>query len=173
MRATRRPRDGGGDLRKWMRANRSSSPSTTCSRRVPSVPMTDLGTYGTLAARHMARWQPSTYAAISAGDRVAYFRELNDRVGDRIRDLEISLKPPSSLQENNLAEYLGQLRMAHLMAEEQVLADMVYLPPEPGLESEADEPETDERGAFIDRGWRPDRMADLTDEDWENQTGQQ
>jgi hypothetical protein len=63
------------------------------------------------------------------------------------------------------------MNMAHLMAEEAVLAEMVYLPPEPGLESEEDEPMTDETGAFIDPGWRSLATVMMSDEDWEKQQG--
>jgi hypothetical protein len=164
MRATRRPRDVGGDIRAWMRPQ-SNSHSTTSSRQVPSSPMRYLGVYGELAARHMARWQPSTYAAIPVAEREAYFLELDDEVAQAIRDRETSLTPPQSLAETDHQKYVGQINMAHLMAEEEVLKAMVYLPPEPGLESEEDEPETDESGAFIDRDWNNPRL-EMTDEEW-------
>lgn len=145
-----------------------NSPSTSSSRRVPSSLMEDFGQYGTLAARHMARWQPSTYAAIPAGEREAYFRELDERVTDAILDRERSFQPPPSLQEKDFSEYVGQMKMAHLMAEEEVLGELVFLPPEPGLESEADEPGTAPNGGWVDPGWR-DPMTALveTDEEWE------
>lgn len=164
MRGTRRPPDVGGELRPWLNGQ-SSCPLTTSSPRLPWDLM-DLGTYGTLALRHMVRWQPSTYAAIPEAELEAYFLRLDDEVVDAIRQLERSLMPPRSLQETNFMEYVGQMNMAHLMAEEQVLADLVYLPPEPGLESEAGEPETDETGAFIDRGWKSPRLTDISDEEW-------
>jgi hypothetical protein len=47
------------------------------------------------------------------------------------------------------------MQMSHLIAEEQVLAELVYLAPEPGAE-----PETDRDGAFIDPGWTPPRAAE-------------
>jgi hypothetical protein len=124
-----------------------------------------LGVYGELAARHMARWQPSTYAAIPAEEREAYFLRLDDEVEQAVRNLELSLKPPTSLQETDHQKYVGQMNMARVMAEEEVLKAMVYLPPEPGLESEEDEPETDESGAFIDRGWNNPRL-EMSDEEW-------
>jgi hypothetical protein len=80
---------------------------------------------------------------------------LDEEVTNAIGAREHSLRPPASLQETNFAEYVGQMNMAHLMAEEAVLAEMVYLPPEPGLESEAGEPEIGTRRGFIDRGWKP------------------
>ena len=131
--------------------------------------MSDLGLYGEMAARHMARWQPSTYAAIPADQRTDYFTRLDEEITNAIGDRELSLKPPASLQETNFAEYVGQMNMAHLMAEEEVLAEMVYLPPEPGLESEAGEPERDETGAFIDRGWKPPSLIGISDEEWAEQ----
>lgn len=142
----------------------SSSASTTSSG-VASKPMmqdprtTDYGRYGNLAADHMARWLPTAFAAIPAEDRAGYFRDLDDRVADTIRDRERSLTPPKSLQETDFPAYAGQLQMAHLSAEEAVLTELVYLDPEPGVDPE--EPETDRDGAFIDRGWTPAR-ADET-----------
>ncbi len=133
--------------------------------------MTYLGVYGELKARHMARWQPSAYAAIPAAEREAYFLDQDDEIEQAVRNRERSLTPPKSLQETDFAEYVGQMNMAHLMAEEEVLAAMVYLPPEPGLESEMDEPEMDETGAYIDRGWKSPRL-EMSDEEWaERQEG--
>ena len=165
MRGTRRPPDVGGQVRACLSVQYScrSRPSL---RRVPWESMTYLGQYGTLALRHMARWQPSTYAAIPEAEREAYFLRLDEEVADAIRELELSLMPPKSLQETNFMEYVGQMNMAHLMAEEQVLADLVYLLPEPGLESERGEPELDETGAFIDRGWKSPALTEVSDEEW-------
>lgn len=140
----------------------SSSASTTCSalasRTMSEQARTaDYGRYGNLAADHMARWLPSAFAAIE--DPEGYFRVLDDRAAEAIRDRERSLTPPRSLQETDFPAYAGQVQMAHLMAEEQVLAELVYLDPEPGVDPS--EPETDPDGAFIDPGWRPPR-ADET-----------
>jgi hypothetical protein len=168
VRGTRRPSDGGGDVRAWL-SGQSSCPLTSYLRKVPWDPMSDLGRYGTLAERHMARWLPSTYAAIPADQRAEYFKQLDEEVTNAIRAREHFSRPPASLQETNFAEYVGQMNMAHLMAEEAVLAEMVYLPPEPGLESEAGEPERDETGAFIDRGWKPPSLIEISDEEWAEQ----
>ena len=139
----------------------SSSASTTSSA-LASMTMTangrttDYGRYGNLAADHMARWLPTAFAAVE--DREGYFRALDDRVANTIRDREVSLTPPKRLQETDFPAYAGQVQMAHLMAEEQVLAELVYLDPEPGMDP--DEPETDRDGAFIDPGWTPPRLAE-------------
>ena len=128
---------------------------------------TDFGRWGTLAARHMARWQPSTWAAIPEAERARYFRDLDEEVSQQIADRERSLKPPQSLQETDPMEYVGQLRMARLMAEEEVLKELVYLGPEPGLESESDEPEIAENGGWVDRSWRDPNNFLESDEEWE------
>jgi len=114
----------------------------------------DFGRWGTLAAAHMARWCPSAWAAIPEANRARYFRDLDEEVSQQIADRERSLRPPQSLAETDHLEYVGQLRMARLMAEEEVLTALVYLAPEPGLESEADEPEMADNGGWVDRGWR-------------------
>lgn len=152
-----------------MRTGRPSSASKTSSPLLPlpsrSMAETDFGRWGTLAARHMARWQPSTWAAIPEAERGRYFRDLDEEVSQQIADRERSLKPPQSLAETDHLEYVGQLRMARLMAEDEVLKELVYLPPEPGLESEAGEPEIAENGGWIDRGWR-DPSSTESDEEW-------
>ena len=117
----------------------------------------DYGRYGNLAADHMARWLPSAFGAIE--DPEGYFRALDDRVASTIRDRERSSTPPRSLQATDFRAYAGRMQMAHLIAEEQVLYDLVYLDPEPGVDP--GEPETDRNGAFIDPGWSPPR-ADET-----------
>ncbi len=139
----------------------SSSASTTSSALASRTMTgnertTDYGRYGNLAADHMARWLPTAFAAVE--DREGYFRALDDRVANTIRDREVSLTPPKRLQETDFPAYAGQVQMAHLMAEEQVLAELVYLDPEPGMDP--DEPETDRDGAFIDPGWMPPRLAE-------------
>jgi len=171
MRGTRRPGDAGGDIRAWMRT-RSSCHLTISSRRLPSSPMRYLGVYGEMAARHWARWLPSTFAAIPADEREAYFLRLDDEVVQAIANREVSSMPPRSLQESDHQAYVGQMNMAHLMAEEAVLAEMVLLEPEPGLESEQDEPERDETGAYIDRGWTsPNQEMHMSPGDREYQQG--
>ncbi len=127
--------------------------------------MTDLGKYGERAIRHWARWLPSTYAAIPAADRVGYFSRLDDEAHDLERNLAASSMPPESLKETDHLRYVGLVNMANLMAEEAVLAQMILLPPEPGLESEDDQDETDEMGLPTSPGWISPRLL-LTEEDW-------
>lgn len=168
MRGTRRPPNAGEGVRTCLIGHSNFLLKLFLPRppRLPWDLMSDLGRYGRLAARHMARWQPSTYAAIPEADRLAYFQRLDDEVTEAIEERELSLKPPRSLQESDFLKYVGQMNMARLIAEEAVLAEMVYLPPEPGLESEADEAELDEAGAFIDRGWKSPALNEMSDEEW-------
>ena len=142
----------------------SSSASRIFSAPLVSKLMTtqqrtaDYGRYGNLAANHMAQWLPTAFASIPTEEQEGYFRALDNRVVDAIGDLEVSLTPPKSLQQTDFLAYSGQMQMSHLMAEEQVLAELVYLAPEPGVEPE--EPETDRDGTFIDPGWTPPRAAE-------------
>ena len=99
MRGTRRPSDGGGDVRAWL-SGQSSCPLTSYLRKVPWDPMSDLGLYGEMAARHMARWQPSTYAAIPADQRAEYFKQLDEEVTNAIRAHEHFSRPPASPTES-------------------------------------------------------------------------
>ena len=127
-----------------------------------------LGTYGEMAAKHMAAWLPAAYASIPEEQREGYFLDLDEAVTEAIRRREHSLMPPASLARTNHPEYLAQMNMSHLIAEEAVLAEMVLLPPEESSLLAAGEPETDRSGAFLDRGWQSPRV-ELTSLEWEAQ----
>ncbi len=142
----------GEDIRKWLGAQ-SSCRSTTSLVPLPWGLMTDYGRFGNLAARHMARWRPSDWAAIPAQDRERYFLDLDEQVGQEISRRVAQFAPPKELQLTDFLQYQGQLKMAWHMAESEVLAEMVYLPPEPGLESEQDEPQMADNGGWTDPGW--------------------
>jgi hypothetical protein len=134
-----------------------------------------LGPYGEMAARHMATCLPAAYASIPEEEREGYFLELDEAVTEAIRVREHSLMPPASLARTDHGEYLAQMNMSHLMAEEAVLAEMVLLSPEESSPSAAGEPETDRSGAYLDRGWRSPRVeldslewaAHQTSGDWQ------
>lgn len=131
--------------------------------------MSDMGRYGTLAARHMARWRPSDWAAIE--DHEGYFRDLDDQITQEIDRRASSLAPPAALQTTDYVQYVGQLQMARHMAESEVLAEMAYLAPEPGLESEEYEPEIAENGGWVDPGWVSPRVLPylLAEQDLEDE----
>jgi len=120
----------------------------------PSYP--DFGPYGNLAAMHMAKWLPVALAGVE--DPTRYFRDLDARVTAAIRDRELSLMPSTSTKETNFRAYMALSQTAHHEAETQVLAEMVYLAPEPG--AEPNEPPTDPSGAYVNPGWRPWRAID-------------
>jgi len=126
-----------------------------------------LGPYGEMAAKHMRRWQPTAYASIPVQERESYFLELNEAVAEAIRGREHSLMPPARLAQDDHQEYVAQLHMSHLMAEEAVLAEMVLLAPEPGPLGEEDEPAKDSTGAYLDPGWRSPRL-ELSDDEWQD-----
>jgi hypothetical protein len=89
--------------------------------------MTTPNRYGRLARDHMERYLPSRYAQIDNPDR--YFSELEDEIGDRVRELQPILAGEAPPGEGWL-EMVGRMNMARLMAEEVVFAEMVLLPPE-------------------------------------------
>ncbi len=131
-----------------------------------------LGPYGEMAAKHMERWQPTAYASIPPQERESYFLDLNEAVTEAIRSRERSSIPPPIRTLDDHQEYVAQTTMSHLMAEEAVLAEMVLLPPESGLASEAGEPEIDATGAYLDRGWRSPRV-ELSDEEWQDRQAEE
>ncbi|MGH9121970.1 MAG: hypothetical protein ACRDYC_08490, partial [Acidimicrobiales bacterium] len=100
--------------------------------------------YGLLAKRHMQEYLPAQYATIEDPDR--YFAELGEEISNQVAEVASALEGPSPADEDYMAT-VGRLRMARLMAEEKVLAEMAFLPPEPG--SDPEEPETDETGAYV------------------------
>lgn len=89
--------------------------------------------YGQLAQEHWLRWLPTRYAAIPNPED--FFSTLGQEVQDQVADLSVQLEGPDLPGEGYL-EKLGRLNMAKLQAEEQVLADLVYLPPEPEIEDQ-------------------------------------
>lgn len=98
--------------------------------------------YGTLARDHMARWLPRRFAAIPDPDR--YFQLLGERIEAEIATLQQQVL--ESLPANGpWIERAGQARMSRLMAEDQVLAELVYLTPE----TDPTEPSTDSTGAWV------------------------
>lgn len=127
-----------------------------------------VGPYGEMAAKHMATWSPATYASIPEEQREGYFLDLDKAVTEAIRVREHSLMPPDILARTDHGEYVAQMNMSHLMAEEAVLAEMVFLPPEETSPTAAGEPETDGSGAYLDRGWQSPRV-ELSSQEWEAQ----
>ena len=91
--------------------------------------------YAAMAERHWRRWLPSRVAAMNDPD--SFFSELGQEVAERIEELTDELAGDDPPGETYL-DKVGRLNMARLRAEEMVLADTVLLPPEPGLEEDAE-----------------------------------
>lgn len=119
--------------------------------------MTTMNWYGERALRHIAEHCPARLATIE--DQEGYFTALGEQIRAEVRELEETLAGPAPPGEGYL-EQVGRMNMARLMAEERVLAELVWVGPEP----KSDEPPTDEKGASIggQPGWEP-LMPDMSD----------
>ncbi len=97
-----------------------------------------MNTYGRLAQTHWSRWLPTRYAQIP--DPESFFTDL----GEQIQEQVITTADAISSQQPPEREYLaraGQLNMARLVAEEQVMGEMAYLGSEPGIEEDEERSE--------------------------------
>jgi len=98
--------------------------------------------YGALAWTHTARYLPDRLAQIA--DPAAYFTELGEQAAAEIETMTQALAGPPPPGEP-FAATLGRMRMARLMAEEKVLAEMVYLAPT----ADPDDASRDPTGAYL------------------------
>jgi hypothetical protein len=107
--------------------------------------------YSVTAQRHWARWLPGRYAQITDPD--SFFSTLGQEAAQRIEDLATELAGSDPSGEDYLTK-AGRLKMARLQAEEIVLPELILLPPEPepGEDSEPDQPVPAGRPMVIDRG---------------------
>lgn len=101
-----------------------------------------MNAYGRRAMDYMARHRPAALAALT--DPETYFADLGETILAQVLTLSEALAGPAPAAESFEAR-TGRLGMARLMAEEQVLGDLVYS----SWEDPEDEPETDETGAWI------------------------
>ena len=106
--------------------------------------------YGRLAWQHTARYLPDHLAQIP--DPPAYFTDLGEQVASEIETLTQALAGPPPVEEDYFSK-VGRMRMARLMAEEKVLAEMVYLTPT----ADPDDAPRDQTGAYLghDPGMSP------------------
>lgn len=96
----------------------------------------------------MARFLPTRFAQLE--DPEAYFATLGETVANEVEELTRTLAEtcsdiPSTTEGPGFTERLGRMNGARLRAEEAVLAELVYLTPEPGTDTTA----TDETGAYL------------------------
>jgi len=89
--------------------------------------------YVSLARRYWETYLPSRVAAIPQTDRTEFFRSLGRQVAREVEELTPSLAGQDPDNEQYL-EKVGRLRNAEMRAEEQALAELVYLEKEPGTE---------------------------------------
>lgn len=98
--------------------------------------------YGLLAWEHMARYLPDRFAQVP--DPATYFTDLGELIATEIEETQAALAGSSTPEEDYFAR-LGRMRMAQLMAEEKVLAELAFLTPT----QDPDDSPRDETGAFI------------------------
>lgn len=89
--------------------------------------------YGLMARQHWQTWLPSRYARID--DPEGFFTDLGRQVAERVDQLALQLAGDDQPGEGYLGK-AGRLGQARRQAEEIVLAEMVLLDPEPGMEDE-------------------------------------
>lgn len=102
--------------------------------------------YGAMAQDHMARYLPGRYAEIP--DPATYFSDLGEEAAHAVEEVARSMGASATTSSTEDESYLarrGLMNMAHLRAEELVLAEMVFLTPE----SDPDDAPRDQTGAFI------------------------
>jgi hypothetical protein len=106
--------------------------------------------YGQMALRHMEQFRPAQYRQID--NPGSYFDQVGREAAAQIDQLAESLAGPTPTGEGYL-ERTGRLTGARRQAEEIVLAELVYLPPE----ANPDDPTEarDSTGAYL--GWAPGR----------------
>lgn len=93
--------------------------------------------YGLMARNHWAQWLPSRFAEIEDPD--SFFSDLGKQVAERIDQLALRLAGDDQPGEGYLGK-AGRLGQARHQAEEIVLAEIVLLTPEPGLDEVSDNP---------------------------------
>ncbi len=85
--------------------------------------------FGELARDHWAEWLPTRFHEIENPDD--FFAGLGQEVSQQIHATIDATTIPSSVPPEKVA---GWWNMARLSAENQALSEMVFLPPEEGLE---------------------------------------
>ena len=94
--------------------------------------------YGLMAQKHWARWLPARYAQIEDPD--SFFSDLGRLTAERIDSLALDLAGDDRPGEGYLGK-AGRLGQARHQAEEIVLADLILLEPEPGVDEDGADPE--------------------------------
>jgi hypothetical protein len=98
---------------------------------MPEVPA--MNQYAAMAQRHWQQYLPQRTASLQ--DPIQFFTNLGIEVEQEIQELAEALTGDDPPGETYL-DKVGRLRMARLQAEEQILAERVLLPAEPGIEDD-------------------------------------
>jgi hypothetical protein len=107
--------------------------------------------YGARARDYVRDFQPARYALIEDPQR--HFAELGSEIEEQVIATRAAItRPPRD--DSDLMTRMGDLNMALLMAEERVMAELVFSSPP---EQDPEEPEMDETGAYVGGppGWEP------------------
>jgi hypothetical protein len=89
---------------------------------------TRMNRYGLMARQHWEKWLPSRYRTIEDPD--SFFSDLGREVASRIDQLAFQLAGDDRPGEGYLGK-AGRLGQARHQAEEIILAELVWLNPEP------------------------------------------
>ncbi len=137
------------------RLRQISSRWTSCGEREKRAAM---NTYGHLAMEHWREWLPTRFSQLP--DPEEFFTLLGEQVSDQIQSSWSDLQranPPSETEKADYLANVGRLNSLRQMAEERVLAEMVFLEPEKteqdsDLDEPAGHPLMDATGMPLDRG---------------------
>lgn len=88
--------------------------------------------YGKTAMRHWETYRPQALAELD--NPTQFFEDLGRQVAERIADLWPSLAEPQPGESDDFLATMSRNQMAQAQAREIVMAEMVFLPAEPGRE---------------------------------------
>lgn len=86
--------------------------------------------YGRLAWSHWEKWLPNRLSLISESQREEFFTDLGEQAQSAIVDLQEALEAQTDLSGLDYLATVGRLRAIEQQAREEVLSEMVLLPPE-------------------------------------------
>jgi hypothetical protein len=107
--------------------------------------------YGRMAQRHWQTYLPHRYRQIE--DPTSFFTQLGEQVQTQVTDLTETIVASTPASEEYLRN-LGRWNEARTSAQEQVLAELVLLPAEPGSPMD-EEPDPDPSDPDATNGWIP------------------
>lgn len=118
-----------------------------------------MNNYGEMAREYWARAAPVRYAELPQPE--VFFADLGEQILTRVDQLVPSLAGPD-LPDETYLQKVGRLNAAKKQAEEIVLADMVWIPPETSEDEnreewEATQPSLDSLANWAEEMQRPDR----------------